>query len=188
MLTLFTNLRRAEIDPRRRKIRLRRRFLYVFTHSEEIDFGGVSYVDYSYGAIVPAWGWITLYLSEAAIVDVLEEFTVAVVTRDGQRHPICVFRGETAACAALPAEDGLPHLSGTQEPESRQFVDELSTVLGVPIGKTFPEIREMATCPACGQRTSLRDPRCLYCGAQVDAATEQGAAPDASLRDRGGAL
>jgi hypothetical protein len=169
LCSLFLRLRRVEVLPDLREVRIVRRMGYLLKSAETLSFDDIWYVDYSFGAFGTSWGWTAGGYGRH---DQVETFSVSLVTRDERPHYVCSFRGEGAVgtgwTGVLLGDDDWLDLSGTQEAESRKFVDYLARLIGVSVGKPASDLGRMATCPECGRPTSLYNPKCMYCGAQVE--------------------
>lgn len=169
LFTLFLRSISTEIRPVERRIVQRRRLGYFFTTQTVLEFDDIRYLDYGFGSFGTEWGWS---FEGWGRQDQVETFYIDIVSRDDERLRVCAFRGEGAVMTGwggvLLSEDSLLDVSGTQEGESRQFVNYLAKVLDVPVGQPIDEDVEMATCPACNRSVSLYNPKCLYCGAEVN--------------------
>jgi hypothetical protein len=169
LFTLFLRSITTEFRARERQIVQRRRLGYFFSMETILEFDDVRYLDYGFGSFGTGWGWT---LGGWGRQDQVETFYIDIVTRDDERLRVCAFRGEGAVMTGwggvLLGDDEIFDVSGTQEGESRQFANYLAKVLDVSVGAPIDETIDMATCPACNRSVSLYNPKCLYCGAEVN--------------------
>lgn len=172
LFTLFLRRVTTEIRPAQQQIIQRSRLGYFFVSQRILEFDDVHYLDYGFGSLGTDWGWSADGLGRQ---DQVETFHIDIMTRDNDRLRVCAFRGEGAVMTGweglLLGNDDVVDFSGTQEEESRQFVNALAKILDVPLGKPADEEIEMATCLGCGRPVSPYNPKCLYCGAETDAAS-----------------
>jgi len=100
--------------------------------------------------------------------DEVEWFTISVVTESRETHELCSFFGEGAVftgwSGVLLGDDSSWDVSGTQEEESRSFINELKHLLDLPLGKPIEQMVDCVPCPECGRNVAIYAPKCIYCG------------------------
>ena len=133
ILTLGAFCREVVIDPKAEVIRLRRRYLWFFKRAVRIPFGSVRAVTYGYsGSGGPHDWWWGAYKTTDA-------FRVGLRLSNFREVHLFWFSGEGPFTNYGPWpdwlywEDYLLDFSGTQERESRAFVELLSKMIGVTV-------------------------------------------------------
>jgi len=171
LLSLFTYYRRVEMSAQNRTISILRKVFPCFPSTIELNFDDIYYLDYSFDSIVSDFS--TNQWSFGEHTDQAERFSVNVITHDNQKHLIGSFMGDGSICTGMRgimiSDDSIIDFSGTQEEESRKFVKILSKILQVPIGQPLKDIADMIDCPVCGHPNSSNLPKCIYCGAVLNA-------------------
>jgi hypothetical protein len=168
LLTLFTFNHRVEIFPSKKYLSIGTRRLF-FSDTKHLSFSNLWYIDYGYDSTGTSWGRSGRGYGRQ---DEIETFTLSVVTRNEETYKICSFKGEGAVATGWGGVfwggDSMVDYMGTQEEESLDFVNSISKLLDIPIGKPLEDMVDMATCPSCNRSTSLQVKKCLYCGAVVN--------------------
>ncbi|MCP4639632.1 MAG: hypothetical protein GY851_04335 [bacterium] len=171
---LFLSLRKIDIDIARRRVRFLHRRALLFSHTEEIAFEDIAYLDYSQQATPTIWPWIPMVVLGLLTMNLLhvggqvDTFTLSAVAKDGRRLPLCVFRRERlAGYGPLDIDRGFVEVAGGADAVSRAFIDELTELLGVPFGNTPAELGALVVCPSCKHRVAAKASVCIYCGAET---------------------
>ena len=168
LISLFAYMHKIEIIPSLKKINVNSKFAWFFHSFIQLDFDDVCYIDYSYESWGTSWGRTS---SGIGAHDEVERFAVYLVTKNEEKYFVCSFCGEgsvsTGWTGVLLGGDSIVDYAGTQGNESRQFVEYLSELIGVSLGKPIGDSVDMKKCPACGMETSPYDSKCLYCGAEL---------------------
>ncbi len=133
LVTLGGVYRRVVVDPRSQLVRIRRRLGWIFNTEWLIPFGTIKRITYGYEdmAFAPFFAWS---------YDSADLFSVGLWLNDDERIHLFHFYGDGAFTNAGPLPDWfywqeyLFDATGTQETESRAFVDTLSRLIGVPVG------------------------------------------------------
>ena len=168
LYTLFFYTQKIEIIPSIRKIKISKTFAWVFPVYNQLDFDDVWYIEYAFKSSGTDWGYTS---SGYKNLDEMEKFSILLVTKNEKKHFVCSFSGEGAVSTGwsgiLIGHDDIIDYEGTQENESKQFVEYLCKILDVTLGKPIPESIPMKECPECTRETSPYSPKCLYCGAKL---------------------
>ena len=168
LFSLFSYMHKIEIIPSLKKINISRKFAWFFHSFIQLDFDDVCHIDYSYESWGTSWGRTS---SGIGAHDEVERFAVYLVTKNEEKYFVCSFYGEgsvsTGWTGVLLGGDDVVDYAGTQGNESRQFVEYLSELIGVSLGKPIGDSVDMKRCPVCNQETSPYDTKCLYCGAEL---------------------
>lgn len=132
LLLLGLILRRVEIDPANQKIRIFSRYLWLLRFRREVSFKQISAITYGYEDMSAESAFAFAY-------DSWDWFTVGI--RIADRHEIHLFNfvGDGSFTNNGPLPDWMYwdnyacDLSGSQDQESRVFVDLLATMIQVPV-------------------------------------------------------
>jgi hypothetical protein len=131
--TLGLIWREVVVDPKQEEVRVRRRYGWFFTRRLRIPFAAITSIAYDYADLSPGRGWFWTH-------DSYDQFTVRLRLRNGKELHLFHFFGDGTFTNDGPLPDWcylgsyLLDVSGTQESESRLFVELLSKMIGVPIG------------------------------------------------------
>jgi len=167
LASLGLRLRRVEIDATNRRVDLATRTCWLFVRRHRLNFDELSHIDYGIGAFGTEWGWTPDGFGRQ---DQVESFSIALVTREGDAHKVCSFRGEGSVETGFVGwlgGDSWFDAAGTQAEDSRKMVEMLANVLGLPIGEPVGQGVPTRRCGECGHRVSARQSVCLYCGATM---------------------
>lgn len=135
LTTLGLIYREVIVDPKQGVVRVRRRYGWFFTRRLRIPFAAVTAVTYGYADLNPGRGWFWTH-------DSFDQFTVRLRLRNGKEAHLFHFFGDGTFTNDGPLPDWyywndyVFDVSGTQESESRRFVDLLSKLIGVPVDTT----------------------------------------------------
>ena len=171
LLTAFGYDRHLIVDPTSRRVTLTIRRYWAFGSRETLCFDDVTALEYRYASLPTAFG---VTLRGLQWTDSVNWYVVSLALRTS-REPIVLFRfaGEGAEWTGWSGGllgDELLDVQGTQEIESREFVDRLRRLLNVPmrsrmermVSKAF--VGRVMPCPHCERSISVTAPRCTYCG------------------------
>lgn len=132
VLLLGTVLRTVIVDRDQRSIAVRSRYLWVFRRNRRIPFSSVQSVTYGY----EDWSPDSML---AYAHDSFDWFTVGLRLSDDSEITLFNFLGEGTFSNSSPipdwmyAEDYALDLAGSQESESRAFVDVVAKLVGVKV-------------------------------------------------------
>ncbi|GIW92275.1 MAG: hypothetical protein KatS3mg110_0316 [Pirellulaceae bacterium] len=132
LLLLGTTYRKVVVDPNTRTISIYSRYLWLVRRRRVISFGEIQAVTYGYEDLA-----IASLFSYAH--DSIDCFSVGLRLKDGMEIGLFNFVGEGTFSNNGPFPDWLywPEfaldMSGSQENESRVFVDLLSKMIGVSV-------------------------------------------------------
>lgn len=132
ILTLGMFYRRVVIDTKKREIRLFRRYLWFFARQRRFRFGEIEAVTYGYTD--SAWGQWTHWAHDSH-----DWFAVGIRLATGEEVHFFYFYGDGTFTNNGPWpdwlywDDYLFDMSGTQERESRGFVELLMKMIGVTL-------------------------------------------------------
>jgi hypothetical protein len=132
ILTLGWLYRKVLVDPEKKEIRIYRRYFWVFPRRRRIRFAAVEAVTYGYEDWAPdaSYSWSH---------DSVDCFAVGLRLLDGEELHLFYFYGDGTFSNDGPWPDWLYweeyafDSSGTQEKESRAFVELLSKLMGVSV-------------------------------------------------------
>jgi hypothetical protein len=132
LLSLGSHCRRVVVDLRRKTLVIERTYFWAVSRRRRIPFQTIEAVTYGYQdwAFPFIWNWTH---------DTVDLFTVGVRVSGGDEVHLCSFFGEGTFSNAGPLpdwlywEDFVFDISGTQEQESRTFVELLSKLMGAPV-------------------------------------------------------
>ena len=132
LLTLGWLHRQVIVDPAKQELVIQRRYFWVFTRRRRIRFRAVEAVTYGYQdwAAGASWTWAH---------DSVDLFSTGLRMRGGEEVHLFYFYGDGTFRNDGPLpdwlywQDYLFDMSGTQERESRAFVELLSKMIGVPV-------------------------------------------------------
>lgn len=146
-------------------IQLRR--FWFFSQARVVSFKQIERICYEYYGLPTSWDIF------GRVHDELERFRVSLALRGTEeRVHVGSFYGEGAAgsLATLLMGDDLFDLAGTQELDSRQFVEQLCALTGATLTGPVKRITDAQgrawRCHACGRTVAPR-PKCLYCGGET---------------------
>lgn len=132
ILTLGWLYRTVRVDPQKQEIRIFRRYFWAFARRQRIRFAAVEAVTYGYGDWAPdaafSWGH-----------DSIDCFAIGLRLLNGEELHLFYFYGDGTFTNDGPLPDWLYwedyafDASGTQEKESRVFVELLSKMMGVSV-------------------------------------------------------
>jgi hypothetical protein len=132
VLTLGTILRQVTVDPKQQVVWLRRRYLWLFTPRRRIPFRSIEAITYGYQDVAAS-----SVLSWAH--DSADLYRVGLRLHGGDEVHLFFFYGDGQFTNDGPFpdwfywEDYLFDLCGTQDRESRVFVELLSKLIGAPV-------------------------------------------------------
>lgn len=130
--TLGLLYRRVTVDPKRQEIYLHRRCCWFFARTKRIPFTAVAAILYGYQDL--AYSGIFSWSHDS-----VDLFSVGLRLQSGRRRHLFYFYGDGTFTNDGPLPDWmywenyLFDLSGTQERESRAFVEVLSKMIGAEI-------------------------------------------------------
>jgi hypothetical protein len=132
LLALGLFWREVVADPKHETVSVRRHFLWFFRRGRRIPFRSVGAVTYGYHDESPfaSWSWTH---------DSVDLFSVGLRLQSGRDVHLFHFFGDGTFTNDSPLPDWFyweeyaTDLSGTQERESRAFVDVLAAMIGVPV-------------------------------------------------------
>jgi hypothetical protein len=133
LLTLGLLYKRVTVDPDKKVVTVYRRNGWFFTRTRQIPFGSIATVTYGYSDVSgnSSWSWAH---------DSTDLFTVGLRLQDRKQIHLFSFFGDGTFTNDGPLPDWcyieqyLTDISGTQEKESKVFVDMLSKMVGAPVG------------------------------------------------------
>ena len=171
LLTAFAYDRHLIVDPTLRQITLTVRRYWVSVSSETHDFDDVAALEYRYARMPTEIG---MTLQGGQWTDSVNWYVVTLVLRTA-RDPVTLFRfagegSEGTGWSGTILGDDLVDLEGTQEVESREFVNTLRRLLKVPVQSRMERMVSRAfagrvmPCPNCERSIAITAPRCSYCG------------------------
>jgi hypothetical protein len=132
LLTLGGLERKVLVDPKKQEVMIQRRYFWVFPRRRRIRFRAVEAVTYGY----QDWA---LGASLAWAHDSVDLFSTGLRLHGGEELHLFYFYGDGTFSNDGPLpdwlywEDYLFDVSGTQERESRAFVELLSKMMGVSV-------------------------------------------------------
>jgi hypothetical protein len=132
ILTLGWLYRKVVVDPKREELTLYRRYFWVFPRRRRVRFGRIEAVTYGY----QDWA-VGAFLSWAH--DSVDLFSVGLRLHSGDELHLFCFYGDGTFSNHGPWpdwlywDDYLFDMSGTQERESRAFVELLCKMIGVSV-------------------------------------------------------
>jgi hypothetical protein len=132
VLTLGWLYRQVLVDPEEQEVRIFRRYFWAFPRRRRIRFGAVEAVTYGYEDCASGASWTWAH-------DSIDLFSVGLRLYDGEELQLFYFYGDGTFSNDGPFPDWLYwdefliDRSGTQERESRAFVELLSKMMGVSI-------------------------------------------------------
>jgi len=132
VLTLGLFLRWVIIDPKQGVIILRRRYFWFFGRGWRIPFDAVAAVTYAYQDWGDSGGWSWAH-------DTFDIFRVGLRLQSGKERHLFTFLGDGTFRNDGPLPDWFYwaeyafDTSGTQEKESRAYVERLSKLIGAPV-------------------------------------------------------
>jgi hypothetical protein len=138
VLTLAMLYRQVIVDPKEAFIRIRRRYFWIFQRGWRISFSSVQAVTYGYygtGGVNAWWGVAS---------DTQDAYAVGLRLRHGQERHLFWFYGDGEFTNNGPLPDWwywpeyVFDFAGTQERESRMFVNALSKIIGVTVVPPSP--------------------------------------------------
>jgi hypothetical protein len=187
VLSLGTFDRVVAVDPIRREVSVRTRRLWFFTSEEVIPFDRIAFLDYRFSRLPTSFAGVPGYATTA---DQLESFRIELVLDDEREVRVGTFVGEGSRMNGLGGVlfgDSVVDFAGTQEDRSRDLVEELSAMLGVPLGRPLLAAPRAPawTCIDCGRGFPFDQGRCLYCGSRLQAAARSRGAASRVARCRG---
>jgi hypothetical protein len=131
ILTLGATYREVVVDPKNQELTIYRRYFWFFPRRRRVRFGAIEAVAYGYqdwgGA---SWSWAH---------DSVDLYSVRLRLRDGDELHLFYFYGDGTFTNDGPWPDWLYwndylyDMSGTQETESRAFVELLCKMIGVSV-------------------------------------------------------
>lgn len=131
-LTFGSFLRKIVVDPEREELTIHRQYCWAFRRNYRVKFSAVEAVTYGY----EDWG-ISAPMSWSH--DSIDLFSVGLRLHNGEEWQLFRFLGDGTFSNNGPWpdwlywDDYLFDMSGTQESESRAFVDLLSKMIGVSV-------------------------------------------------------
>lgn len=169
-LSLFAFDRTLRVDGDTRVLTIVERRWWFMRRMRRVPFERIAYVEYRYGSMGSAWGLTVRGIRRLDTVDV---FSVSLALDRGRESlSLFTFIGSGAASSAedtvLFGGGGPVDWHGDQEDASRRFVEELTALLGVPLGSPASSASAATAgrrCDGCGRRLVEPPRRCLYCGA-----------------------
>jgi hypothetical protein len=132
LLTLGAYLRRVTVDPKKEVIQIETHWLWLFQRRRRIVFERVTAVSFGYRDLALVAPWTLIH-------DSVDLFKVGLRLREGEDVGLCSFYGDGTFRNNGPFPDWfywndyLFDLSGTQESESRAFVELLGKMINVPV-------------------------------------------------------
>jgi hypothetical protein len=132
ILTLGCLYRKVTVDPKRGELVIYRRYFWLFARRRRVRFGAVEAVTYGYQdwAVGASWSWAH---------DSVDLFSVGLRLHGGDELRLFYFYGDGTFRNDGPLpdwlywDDYLFDVSGTQERESRAFVELLSRMIGTSV-------------------------------------------------------
>jgi hypothetical protein len=132
LLTLGCLQRKVLVDPKKQEVMIQRRYFWAFQRRRRIRFRTVEAITYGYQdwALGASLSWAH---------DSVDLFSTGLRLHGGEELHLFYFYGDGTFCNDGPLpdwlywEDYLLDLSGTQERESRAFVELLSKMIGVTV-------------------------------------------------------
>jgi hypothetical protein len=132
LLTLGWLYRKVTVDPKKEELLIDRRYFWLFPRHRRIRFGAIKAVTYGYHdwAMGSSWSWDH---------DSVDLFSVGLRLQDDDELHLFYFYGDGTFRNDGPLpdwlywDDFLFDLSGTQEKESKAFVELLSKMIGVSV-------------------------------------------------------
>jgi len=170
ILRCFFSSRNVLVASPAKQVTIKERRWWLFTTTYVLDFSEIDYLDYDAAEYTTSIGFnFRSFQSQ----DSLERFTVALVTKDEGYYELCNYVGEGSVengwYGVIMGGDNMLDLAGTQQQDSRNFVNLLCDRIGIQIGKSYDLSSNMDTivCPSCSREVAAHSHRCLYCGAAV---------------------
>lgn len=163
--TLFLRWRAVAVDPQRRRVEVETRTAWFLASRRAIPFDDVEHLDYQYRELPTSWSW--LY----GATDSIERYTIDLVLRDGERVRVAAVTGEGSVSTGLGGVvfggDDLIDARGAQQERSLGLVDQLSALIGAPLGRPFVSDGNRGSttvCSACNRHVPASQSSCQYCG------------------------
>jgi hypothetical protein len=132
VLTLGWLFRKVTIDPKKEEVTIYRRYFWFFSRRRRLPFGKIEAVTYGYH------DW-SMDASFAWAHDSVDLFSVGLRLQGGDERHLFYFYGDGTFRNDGPLPDWLYwsdyvfDMTGTQEKESRAFVELLSKMIGVSV-------------------------------------------------------
>jgi hypothetical protein len=132
IFTLGLYWHQVVVDPGKQVVLLRRRYAWFFWRGIRIPFRSIKSIDYGYQELNPAAGWAWSY-------DSADWYTVRLRLNSGKELHLFHFHGDGHFTNDGPLPDWFywpeyaTDMCGTQERESRLFVEVVSKMIGVPV-------------------------------------------------------
>ncbi len=132
LLTMGAYLRTVVVDPDRKQIVIRRRLLWFIVRKRRVPFDAVRGVTYGYRDMTPGGSWMWAHDSSDLFhvglkLDSLDKVHLFSFFGDG------TFHNDGPLPDWLYWDNYLFDMSGTQERESRAFVELLSKMIKAPV-------------------------------------------------------
>jgi hypothetical protein len=132
LLTLGWLQRKVLVDPKKQEVMIQRRYFWAFPRRRRVHFRAVEAVTYGYQDWAPGASLVWAH-------DSVDLFSTGIRLHGGEELHLFYFYGDGTFSNDCPLpdwlywEDYLLDLSGTQERESRAFVELLSKMIGVSV-------------------------------------------------------
>jgi len=131
IMTLGCMYRKVIVDPKKEEVVIARRYFWAFARRRRIKFAGIAAITYGYQDLAAnSWSWAH---------DSVDLFSVGLRLHSGDERHLFHFYGDGTFENDGPWpdwlywDDYLFDTSGTQQRESKAFVDLLSKMIRVPV-------------------------------------------------------
>jgi hypothetical protein len=173
LVSLFSTVRKVNINAASGKITISTRKWWVVNTVETIPIASIRYVGVSEITVGTSPGYTPDGMGWR---DQQENFIPYLMTVDGRRIDLVSFYGEGTVHTGwwgVLLGDQIIDFKGRQEKRSREFTVRVATLIGVPVGvdsRILADTRSIigkVKCTSCGHFNVSSYKKCLYCGAII---------------------
>lgn len=173
LVTLFSTIRKVDINATTGKIIISTRNWWFVNTIETIPIANIRYVDVSAITVGTSPGYTPDGMGWR---DQQENFIPYLMTVDGKRIDLVSFYGEGTVHTGwwgVLLGDQIIDFKGRQEKRAREFTERVATLIGVSVGfkskilADTSSIDNKVKCTSCGHFNVSSNKKCLYCGAVI---------------------
>lgn len=161
ILTLGLNIKKTTIDKSNQMVVMDRRILWIYSKQQLLYFENLKSIDFSYKNS----GFI-MGDTEGKVQTARITYNISLVDKNHVHHDIFSLKSSNLSGLAPGEFDDMSYFSGIYGDEARSLVDLVEGYTGLEVGRSLMDIQSsgLRECPHCGQMTSKRKDKCLYCG------------------------